>query len=99
MSIDAAEVHAALAPLLEELVRGLEEVIGLAPPAVAPALARNGMVLSGGAAQLPDLDRFLGGRLRLPVVVARNAQACVATGTGLALDNLQMIRRGQHYIT
>ena len=99
VSIDAAEVHAALAPLLEELVRGLEEVIGLAPPAVAPALARNGLVLSGGAAQLPDLDRFLGGRLRLPVVVARNAQACVATGTGLALDNLQMIRRGQHYIT
>ena len=99
VSIDAAEVHAALAPLLEELVRGLEEVIGLAPPAVAPALARNGLVLTGGAAQLPDLDRFLGGRLRLPVVVARNAQACVATGTGLALDNLQMIRRGQHYIT
>ena len=99
VSIDAAEVHAALAPLLEELVRGLEEVIGLAPPAVAPALARNGLVLSGGAAQLPDLDRFLGRRLRLPVVVARNAQACVATGTGLALDNLQMIRRGQHYIT
>src|SRR5438067_1497508 len=89
----------ALAPLLEELVRGLEEVIGLAPPAVAPTLARNGLVLTGGAAQLPDLDRFLGGRLRLPVVVARNAQACVATGTGLALDNLQMIRRGQHYIT
>ena len=99
VSIDAAEVHAALAPLLDELVRGLEEVIGLAPPAVAPALARNGLVLSGGAAQLPDLDRFLGGRLRLPVVVARNAQACVATGSGLALDNLQMIRRGQHYIT
>jgi len=43
VSIDAAEVHAALAPLLEELVRGLEEVIGLAPPAVAPALARNGL--------------------------------------------------------
>src|SRR5438067_1688979 len=99
LSVPGAVTGVERRAVLEELVRGLEEVIGLAPPAVAPALARNGLVLTGGAAQLPDLDRFLGGRLRLPVVVARNAQACVATGTGLALDNLQMIRRGQHYIT
>jgi rod shape-determining protein MreB and related proteins len=97
--IDAQEVCSALAPLLEELAQGLAALIREAPPTVAAGLARNGLVLSGGAAQLRDLDRFLGGRLKIPAVVARNAQACVATGTGLALDNLQMIRRGQHYIT
>jgi rod shape-determining protein MreB len=99
VTVTAAEVNAALSPVLEELVHGLERVIGQAPPALAPALARNGLVLSGGGAQLRDLDRFLSTRLRLPVTVAPNAPACVATGTGLALDNLQMIRRGQHYIT
>jgi rod shape-determining protein MreB len=99
VTVSEHEVGAAIAPLLEELARGLEAIVEQAPPAFKPALARNGLVLSGGGAQLSDLDRFLGQRLRLPVSVARNAPACVATGTGLALDNLQMIRRGQHYIT
>jgi hypothetical protein len=31
--------------------------------------------------------------------VASDPQSCVAVGTGMALDNMQVIRRGQHYIT
>ena len=35
----------------------------------------------------------------IPTRVAPEPQSCVAIGTGMALDNLQVIRRGQHYIT
>ena len=42
---------------------------------------------------------FLSGRLGLPVKIARDPQACIAVGTGMALENLQVIRRGQHYMT
>ena len=42
---------------------------------------------------------FLGLRSGLPARVASDPQSCVAIGTGMALDNMQVIRRGQHYIT
>lgn len=97
--VGAHQLDAALAPLLEEIARGLSAMLEQTPPAVLAQVRRHGLVLTGGAAQLRDLDRFLSGRLQLSARVALNAQACIATGTGLALENLQMIRRGQHYIT
>jgi rod shape-determining protein MreB and related proteins len=99
VSIDAGEVRAAIVPLLEEVAEHLDRMFRQTSAAVIPHVRRSGLVLTGGGAQLRDLDRFLSGRLELPVRMARNPQACVATGTGIALENLQIIRRGQHYIS
>jgi rod shape-determining protein MreB and related proteins len=99
VSVTAEDVYAAIAPLLEEIIRRLTAMLEQLPSTVMTPARKNGMVLTGGGAQLRALDRLLADRLGVPVRVARNPQACVATGTGLALDNLQMIRRGQHYIT
>ncbi|HYM49783.1 MAG TPA: rod shape-determining protein [Candidatus Limnocylindrales bacterium] len=97
--VDAEDVRAAIAPVLEEIAQGLQAMLDGLPPALLGPVRRNGLVLTGGSAQLQGLDRFLAQRLNLPTRAARNPQACVATGTGLALENLQLIRRGQHYIT
>ena len=64
-----------------------------------PSLKRNGVILTGGGALLPGIAEFLTGHAGIPARVARDPQSCVAVGTGMALDNLQVIRRGQHYIT
>jgi rod shape-determining protein MreB len=60
---------------------------------------RNGLILTGGGAQLNGLPELLAEKVGMSARVAREPQACVAVGTGMALDNLQVIRRGQHYIT
>ena len=48
---------------------------------------------------LRGIAEFLASHGGIPARVARDPQSCVAVGTGMALDNLQVIRRGQHYIT
>src|SRR6266702_3253300 len=50
-------------------------------------------------AQVRGIAEFLAMRTGIPTRVAPEPQSCVAIGTGMALDNLQVIRRGQHYIT
>src|SRR5207302_1207952 len=82
-----------------EIVAGLQRLLAQVPEARRSAVNRNGLVLSGGGAQLPGMGPFLTARVGIPARVASDPQSCVAVGTGMALDNMQVVRRGQHYIT
>ena len=94
----AEEVRAAIASPLEELAGRIREALSRLPGEVRAHLAATGIALTGGGALLAGLDSYLRGSAGLPVRTAANPQTCVAVGTGLALDNLQVIRRGQRYI-
>ena len=93
------EVHAAIHEPLAAIGASLQRVLAQVPEARRASLKRNGGVLTGGGAQLRGIAEFLGQRSGIPMRVAADPQSCVAVGTGMALDNMQVIRRGQHYIT
>ncbi len=99
VAITAAEVSNAIAQTLTGIATGLGRLIEQATAEQRSQIAAYGVVLTGGGAQLRGISGFLSERLGLPVKVARDPQACVAVGTGMALENLQVIRRGQHYMT
>jgi rod shape-determining protein MreB len=99
LRVSSREVQAAMREPLEAIVAGLQHLLSQVPEARRAAVNRNGLVLSGGGAQLPGMAEFLTARVGIPARVARDPQSCVAVGTGMALDNMQVVRRGQHYIT
>jgi rod shape-determining protein MreB and related proteins len=99
LRVSASEVQAALQTPLEAIAASLQRVVAQVPEARRASIMRNGVVLTGGGAQLRGIAEFLGLRSGLPTRVATDPQSCVAIGTGMALDNMQVIRRGQHYIT
>ncbi|HVS07780.1 MAG TPA: rod shape-determining protein [Candidatus Dormibacteraeota bacterium] len=99
LRVSASEVQAALQVPLEAIAASLQRVVAQVPEARRASIMRNGVVLTGGGAQLRGIAEFLGLRSGLPTRVASDPQSCVAIGTGMALDNMQVIRRGQHYIT
>jgi rod shape-determining protein MreB len=99
LRVSASEVQAAIQEPLEAIAAGLQRVVAQVPEARRASVIRNGAVLTGGGAQLRGIAAFLELRSGIPTRVASDPQTCVAIGTGMALDNLQVIRRGQHYIT
>ena len=99
LRVSASEVQAALQEPLAAIAASLQRVVAQVPEARRASIMRNGVVLTGGGAQLRGIAEFLGLRSGLPTRVASDPQSCVAIGTGMALDNMQVIRRGQHYIT
>ena len=99
LRLSGGEVQVAIQAPLLAIAAGLERVIAQAGEDRRPSLKRNGVILTGGGALLPGIAEFLTGHAGIPARVARDPQSCVAVGTGMALDNLQVIRRGQHYIT
>jgi rod shape-determining protein MreB and related proteins len=99
LRVSGGEVRAAIKELLEAIAAGLQRLLAQIPEARRAAVIRNGAVLTGGGAQLRGMAEFLALRAAIPTRVASDPQSCVAIGTGMALDNMQVIRRGQHYIT
>jgi rod shape-determining protein MreB len=51
------------------------------------------MVLTGGSAQLRNLDHYIAQQLKVPCYVAEDSLLCVARGTGVALDNLDSYKK------
>ena len=45
-----------------------------------------GLVLTGGAALLKNIDKLISKETGLPVIIADDPLSCVAIGTGKALD-------------
>jgi rod shape-determining protein MreB len=96
--VSAETVHAALVDGLAEIAASLGRVLNEVPAGRRASVQRNGVILTGGGAQLAGLAEMLGSAAGIPVRVARDPETCIALGTGMALDNLAVVRRGQHYI-
>jgi len=99
LRLSGREVSAAIQEPLEAIAASLQRVLAQVPEARRAPVLRNGAILTGGGAQLRGIGEFLALRAGIPTRVASEPQSCVAIGTGMALDNLQVVRRGQHYIT
>ena len=99
LRVSGHDVRAAIQELLDAIAASLQRVVAQVPEARRAAVLRSGAVLTGGGAQLRGIAEFLAMQAGIPTRVAPEPQSCVAIGTGMALDNLQVIRRGQHYIT
>ena len=69
-----------------------------APAELVVDIRERGLVLSGGAAQLRGLAGFITSLTGIPSAVAQDPQTSVVRGTGLALDNFEVLRRNQSYL-
>ncbi len=85
-----------IAEALQEPVAAIVEAVKVALENTAPELAADivdkGIVLTGGGALLTNLDQVLRNATGLPVSIAEEPLACVAKGTGNALDNLEKFK-------
>ena len=56
------------------------------------SLAHRGSCVTGGGALVKHIDELLTQVTGIPCFVADNPLACVAMGTGMALENLEVLK-------
>jgi rod shape-determining protein MreB len=88
MEIDSNEVAEALKVPLSQIVQAIKSVLERTPPELSADIIDRGMAMSGGTAQLRNLDRLFTKGTGVPAYVADESLFCVAKGTGVALDLL-----------
>lgn len=92
VEIKATELEAAMRPKLAQIVNMVKSVLEEVPPELASDIIDKGIVLSGGTALLKNFDRLLTESTGVPCHVAEEPLLCVAKGTGMALENLDLYK-------
>ena len=86
INITEEDTVAALNPILREMINGIKDALENTPPELSADLVDMGLTLTGGGALLKNIDKRLTKETGLPVHIADDPLACVAIGTGKALD-------------
>ncbi|MSP15443.1 MAG: rod shape-determining protein [Myxococcales bacterium] len=90
--VNSDEIREALQEPVNAIVEAVRMVLERTPPELSADIVDKGIVLTGGGAQLVNLDLLLREQTGLPVMVAENPQLAVALGTGRALDSIKLLR-------
>ncbi len=86
VNITEDDTSEALNPILREMIDGVKDALENTPPELSSDLVDMGLTLTGGGALLKNIDKRFSKETGLPVHVADDPLACVAIGTGKALD-------------
>jgi len=93
LNINSNEVAEAINTHLVDIVSSIQSVFNVTPPELAADIMEKGIILSGGSAQLRDLDEFLKRSLGVSAYVAEEPIFCVAKGTAIILNHLDVYKR------
>ena len=86
VNITEEDTAEALNIILREMVNGIKDALENTPPELSADLVDMGLTLTGGGALLKNIDKRFSKETGLPVYIADDPLACVAIGTGKALD-------------
>jgi len=93
LAIDSEEVREAIAEQIDAIVETVKIALEQTPPELAADIVDRGIVLTGGGALLKNLDRLLREETGLPITVADDPLSTVARGSGIALDNIEVLKQ------
>ncbi len=91
--IKSNEVVRATQKELKEMIKAIRDVFQETPPELAADIIDNGIILTGGTSQLRNFPELIRRRLGVKAKVADQALFCVAKGTGIALEHLDVYKR------
>jgi len=92
LTINSNEVAEAVNPHLMEIINSVQKVFNVTPPELAADIMEKGIILSGGSSQLRDIDEFLKRFLGVSAYVAEEPILCVAKGTAIVLNHLEVYK-------
>ena len=93
VEITSDEVTEAISGVTAKIIGAAKGVLEQVPPELASDIIDKGIVMSGGTSLLRNLDKLLTQILGVPAASAENPLLCVALGTGIALENLDLYKR------
>jgi rod shape-determining protein MreB len=91
--INSNEIVEALHAHLLDIAASVQNLFNVTPPELVADIMEKGIILSGGSAQLRGIDEFFRRMTGVPTYIAEDPLFCVAKGTGLILNHLDIYKR------
>lgn len=93
IELNEVQVNEAIYPVLLHIVSAVKSVLEQTPPELAADIIDKGVVMSGGTSLIKNFDKLMTKLTGVPCHVAEDALLCVAKGTGVALENIELYKR------
>lgn len=93
VKITGNEIRGALQEPITSIIEAIRSTLEHCPPELASDLIDRGIMLAGGGALLRDLDKLISEETGLPVLVSENPLLAVAQGTGIVLQEIDLMAR------
>lgn len=93
ITVNSTEVMTAIRPVLNQIMGTVKAVLEETPPELASDIVDKGIILSGGTSLLRNLDKLMTQELGVPCHLVEEPMLCVARGTGIALENIDLYKR------
>lgn len=91
-SVGSHEILEALREPINAIVEGIKMSLEKTPPELAADIMMQGIMLTGGGALLKGLDILIRKETGMPVQIADEPLDCVAKGTGMAIENFDILK-------
>ncbi len=91
--INSNEIAEALNPHLLDIAASVQNVFNSTPPELVADIMEKGIIISGGGAHLRHIDEFFKRMTGVQCFIAEEPLFCVAKGTGLILNHLDVYKR------
>jgi rod shape-determining protein MreB len=85
--IESAEIRDAIQEPIQAIVEAVLRALEVTPPELASDIVDEGIVMTGGGAQLRGLDWLIHHETALPIHVDEEPLTCVVRGAGMVLDD------------
>lgn len=93
IKISGSEICEAISDTLSEIIQVIKAVLRETPPELSADIMDKGMVLSGGGALLRNLPELIARSTGVPCTLAEDPLTCVARGTGIVLETLDLYKK------
>jgi rod shape-determining protein MreB len=97
VQLSSAEVRAAIASTLSEILRAIHDTLEETPPELSADIARGGILLAGGGTLVRGFANLVAAETGMPVHTADSPLTCVVYGSGEALAHLDQLARTSRY--
>ena len=91
--VSTNDIVEAVSDYLQEMMQAVRRVLQDTPPELAADIIDKGIVMTGGGSLLRNIDELVYRSTGVQAYVANDALLCVAKGTGIALDHLDVYKR------
>ena len=89
--VNDSQIRQAMARSIRTIIENIKDILEVTPPELVADIYERGIVLTGGGALLRNIDKVIAEATQIPVRVADDPLTCVVRGTGLLLDNNELL--------
>lgn len=91
--ISAAEVREAMAENIYAIIEEIRDTLEITPAELTADILQNGITITGGGALIRNIDKAVENAIGVPVRIADEPLDCVVLGTGMAIENGDILLR------